>query len=338
MSIQSPARATDGHTARTDPRPDAGRRPGVATVVREYGIVGAAVALFALLSVQTTNFLSLTNLRNIVDQQAPILLVAAFVTLALIAGCLDVSVAAVYVLAPLVALTVENAGAGPGAVVLAGLGTGLACGAVNAVVVTRLRIPAFIGTLATSFVFFGLGYVVSDASILRPVDLSIRDVAAQPFLGLTTFAWLSIVAVAIAALLLTGTRFGRQLYAVGGNEEAARLAGVRVGRVRTLALLLTGAAAGVAGTLNALRTLTAQATDDVTLVFTVIAAVVVGGTSIAGGAGTVWRTVVGVLFLAMLVNGFNLNGVDPVYQRIVQGLVILLAVGVDSWSRERRAA
>jgi ribose transport system permease protein len=111
---------------------------------------------------------------------------------------------------------------------------------------------------------------------------------------------------------------------------------VPVDRVVIWAFTLAGLSAGLAGSLNAARTLTAQASDDFGLVFTVIAAVVVGGTSIAGGSGAIWRTVVGVFFIALLGNGFNLNGIDPIVQRIVQGLVILAAVGADAWSRSQR--
>jgi len=137
-------------------------------------------------------------------------------------------------------------------------------------------------------------------------------------------------------VLLERTRFGRYVFAIGGSREAARLAGVPVDRVLIWAFALAGTAAGLAGALNATRTLTAQASDDFGLIFTVIAAIVVGGTSIAGGSGSIWRTVVGVFFIALLGNGFNLNGVDPIVQRIIQGLVILAAVGIDAWTRSRR--
>jgi ribose transport system permease protein len=286
--------------------------------------------------VQTDNFLSADNLRNILDQQSTVLIVAAFATLVLIAGGFDVSLSAIYVLSPLVALRVENATGSVALTVLAGVATGLLCGVVNGLVVSIGRINSFIATLATSFIFFGFAYLVSGSSIMRPSDLAIREIAATRWLGVTTATWLSLVTVVIAWVLLERSRFGRYVFAAGGNAEAARLAGVPVERVQAMTFALAGLAAGLAGTLNAARTLTAQAADDFTLVFGVIAAIVVGGTSIAGGAGAVWRSVIGVFFIALLVNGFNLNGVDPIYQRIIQGTVILAAVGIDAWSRARR--
>jgi len=304
--------------------------------LRTFGVVWVTLLLLLGLTLQTDNFLSAANLRNILDQQSAVLIVAAFATLVMIAGGFDISLSAIFVLSPLVALRVENATGSLALTLLAGVMTGLVCGAINGVVATKGRINSFIATLATSFVFFGFAYLVSDSSILRPEDMAIRDIAATRILGITSATWLGVIAVAIAWILLERTRFGRYVFAAGGNPEAARLAGVPVERVQAMTFVLAGLAAGIAGTLNAARTLTAQAADDFTLVFAVIAAIVVGGTSIAGGAGAVWRTVVGVLFIALLVNGFNLNGVDPIYQRIIQGLVILAAVGIDAWSRARR--
>jgi ribose transport system permease protein len=311
-------------------------RPGPGHYLRTFGVVWVTLIVFLGLSLQTANFLGADNLRNILDQQSTVLIVAAFATLVVIAGGFDVSLSAIFVLSPLVALRVENATGSMTLTVVAGVLTGLVCGIVNGVVVTVFRINSFIATLATSFIFFGGAYLVSSSSILRPENMAIRDLAATRVFGLTTATWLAAVAVVIAAVLLERCRFGRYVFAAGGNPEAARLAGVPVARVQAMTFALAGLAAGLAGTLNAAKTLTAQAADDFTLVFGVIAAIVVGGTSIAGGAGAVWRSVVGVFFIALLVNGFNLNGVDPIYQRIIQGAVILAAVGVDSWSRSRR--
>jgi ribose transport system permease protein len=320
----------------TDATAGRSRQPQLGDVVRGCGIAWITAILFVALSIQTPSFLTTENLRNILDQQSTTLIVAAFATLVLIAGGFDVSLSAIFILSPLVALRVQNGTGSATLMLLAGVATGLVCGLVNGVFVTVGRITSFIGTLATSFAFFGVAYLVSGGSILRPTDLSVRDIAMTRVLGVTMETWLAAVAVAVAWLLLTTTRFGRYVFATGGNAEAARLAGVPVQRVQAATFVLAGAAAGLAGTLRALSTVSAQASDDYGLVFGVIAAIVVGGTSIAGGTGAVWRSVIGVLFIGFLVNGFNLNGVDPIYQRIIQGLVILVAVTVDSWTRSRR--
>lgn len=301
-----------------------------------YGIVWATLALFILLAATTNNFLSIENLRNILDQQSIYLIVAGFVTIVLIVGGFDVSIGAIYVLAPLVALRVVNATGSVWLFLAAGIAVGLLTGAFNGVIVTKGRINSFIATLATATIFFGVAYLVTSGTIIRLQDTSLRAIAKTQILGLTSSTWIAIVCLVIAWLLLEKTRFGRYVFAVGGNREAARLAGVPVDRIVFLAFLLGAVAAGLAGTLNAARTLTAQASDDFSLIFTVVAAVVVGGTSIAGGFGAIWRTVVGVFFIALLGNGFNLNGIDPIYQRVIQGIVILLAVGLDAWTRGRR--
>jgi ribose transport system permease protein len=305
-------------------------------ILSRFAIVWVTIAVFILLSLTTQNFLSADNLRNILDQQSVVLIVAAFTTVVLISGGFDVSLGAIYVLAPMVALRVENSTKSLPLTLIVGMIVGLLCGFVNGLIVAYGRINSFIATLATSFIFFGLAYLVSQGTILRIDDIGMRKIATTRILGITSGTWIAVVVIAAAWLLLDRTRFGRYVFAAGGNPEAARLSGVRVARVHVIAFSLAGFGAGLAGTLNAIRSLTAQASDDFSIIFAVIAAVVVGGTSIAGGSGAVWRSVVGVFFIALIVNGFNLNGIDPVYQRIIQGAVILAAVGADAWSRAEK--
>ena len=301
-----------------------------------YGIVWLTVVLFIALAATTPNFVSADNFRNILDQQSIVLIVAVFVTMLLISGNFDISVGAIYTLVPLVALRVFDASDSVILLVVVGLAVGVLAGSVNGAIVTKGRINSFVATLATALVFFGVAYLVTGGTILRLSDLEVRALVTTKFLGLTTATWVAVVVVVIAWILLERTRFGRYVFAIGGNREAARLAGVPVDRIIFMVFVLVGAAAGLAGIMNMARTLTAQASDDFSLVFTVIAAVVVGGTSIMGGFGAIWRTVIGVLFIAFLGHGFNLNGIDPVIQRIIEGLVILAAVGLDAWTRSRQ--
>jgi ribose transport system permease protein len=315
-----------------------GRRISPLSILADYAIVWVVVALFVLLAVTTPGFLSGPNLRNILDQQSLVLIAASAATVTLISGGFDISQGAVYVAAPLVALGVEIQTGSLVLALLAGLGFGLFAGALNAGVVTMGRINSFIATLATSFVIFGIGFIVSDRSILRPTDRdAFATLARTDIGGITSATVVAIIVVIGCWFLLSRTRYGRYVYAVGGNPDAARLAGVRVRWVIAGAFLLSGLAAGLAGTLRASRTMSATPSDDFSFVFDVIAAIVVGGTSIAGGEGSIWRTVLGAFFIAFMINGFNLNQVDPIFQRIVQGSVILAAVAIDSWSRSRRA-
>ena len=306
-------------------------------VLARFGIVWVTLALFVVLAITTDGFLTAPNLRNVLDQQATLLIAASVATLTMIAGGFDVSIAAVAVVAPLVALRVENATGSVVVALIAGCAFGLAVGLANGSIVAFARINSFITTLAMSFIVFGLGYIVSERSILRPVSENFRDIARTRVLSLTTATWISLAVVAVAWVALAGTRFGRHVYATGGNAEAARLAGVRTRRIVVSVFALSGLAAGLAGVVAASRTISATPSDDFSFVFGVIAAIVVGGTSIAGGTGAVWRTLLGALFIAFMVNGFNLHQVDPIWQRVIQGVVILVAVAADAWSRSRRS-
>jgi len=210
----------------------------------------------------------------------------------------------------------------------------LAVGITNGVLVTRFRINALIATLAMTYVVSGIGALVTRGNLIVVFDHpEFQRVAATRVAGLTSAAWMMIVITIAIGLLLSRTAFGRYVYATGGNAEAARLGGVRVSAVRVATFALSGAAAAFAGVLDASRVLSAQSSSGGFLTFTVLAGIVVGGTSILGGEGAVWRTVVGCLFIALIGNGFNLLGLDPFYQQITLGVILLLAVGVDAWSR-----
>lgn len=314
-----------------DERPS--RRLG--EVARRYGIVWVTLALFVTLSIASDPFLTDANLLNVLDQQSTILIVAAAVTITMIAGHFDVSLSAIFVLASVSAVRIANATGSIVLAIVATLAIGVAAGMVNGTIVTLGRVNAFIGTLATSFVFFGLGYIVSEQSIVTPQDPAFSDLARTRLLGVTTSAWIAIAFVLLLGFVLAKTRFGRYVYAVGTNLEAARLSGVRVTAVEFATFTLGGFAAALAGLLATSRVMTAQASDDYSLIFVVITAVVVGGTSISGGEGAVWRTVFGVFFVAFVSNGFDLLGVDPIYQRIIRGGIILAAVWIDARSRGR---
>ncbi|MDG1414233.1 MAG: ABC transporter permease [Alphaproteobacteria bacterium] len=308
-----------------------------ALLFRNYGILLVTIGLFIVLALTADGFATERNLRNILDQQSMVIIAAAFMTIAIISGNFDVSVSAIFVTAPLFGLKVENMTGNVLLAVVAAIAVGLIMGAINGFIVTRLKINSFIGTLATSFMFFGAGFLISSRSLMRPESDAYRLIARSRFLGLTSATWIAIGVVIIATILLSRTRFGRNVFAVGGNMEAARLAGVAVNRVQTTAFLLLGAAAALAGVLNSSRSISAQPSDDFSFVFAVLTAVIVGGTSIAGGQGAIWRTTTAAFFLAFLNNGFNLLQIDPIWQRLIEGAVIIMAVAVDTWTKNRRA-
>jgi len=305
------------------------------SVIRRGGILIPFVIVFVILAIVSPPFLRFQNLTNILDQQSGIIIVAAAGTLVLIAGGIDLSVGAVYGLAGATAAQLAVS-FGPAVGVLAGIAVGLVVGLANGVIVTRFRINALIGTLAMSFVVGGIGAIATHGNLVVVFDHPEFQVfAATRIAGITTAAWMMIVIAIAMAVLLSRTTFGRYVYATGGNSEAARLGGVRINTVRIATFALSGAAAALAGTIDASRVLSAQASAGSFLTFTVLTGIIVGGTSIMGGEGSVQRTVIGCLFVALIANGFNLLGLDPFYQQITLGIILLLAVGTDAWSRRQ---
>ena len=298
--------------------------------LRGAAIVVPFVVLFAALAIASRPFFTATNLLNILDQQASILIMAAAGTLVLVAGGIDLSVGAVHAIAGVTAAQVTLA-AGPVAGIVAGVGVGLAAGLANGLIVTFFRINALIATLAMSFVVSGFASLVTGGNLIVLLEHpTFGDLARTDILGVRSSTWLMVVAVVLIGVVLARSRAGRFIYAVGGNPEAARLAGLPVRTVQLLTFVISGGAAGLGGVIVASRVLSAQASTGQDLTFTVLAGIVVGGTSIAGGEGAVWRTTVGVLFIALVGNGFNLLGLDPLYRQIALGVIILLAVGVDA--------
>ncbi len=306
------------------------------SLLTDYGIIWATLLVFLLLFLTADNFLTPANLRNILDQQAFFLIAGSAVTLTLIGGNFDISLSACFINATIATALTMNATGSWQLALLAGIAISSLFGAVNGAIVAWARINSFIATLATSFVFYGVAFLMSNRSIVRVTEIDFSNIARGRIWGITKATWIAAVVVAVFWVLLSRTRFGRHVYATGGNPEAAHLAGIRVKIVTLLTFVLTGAATGLAGALSASRTLVGQPHDDFTFVFSVLTAVIVGGTSIAGGEGAVWRTLFGAFFIALVINGFNLLQIDPIIQRLIQGGVIVLAVAADNWTRSRR--
>jgi len=317
------------------PPPRRVRRRSAGHLLRTNATLVAFVALFVALSFASDAFLTSTNLLNLLDQNAAIGIIACAATLVIIAGGFDLSVGAIFAIAGVCAAKAAN-GSSPLLAVLAAIAVGAALGLGNGLLVTVGRINSFIGTLASMYMIRGLALLVSGGFLITVTDPGFATLGTGK-LGSVTYGTLVFVAVAIlTGVLLHRSVFGRYVYASGDNPDAARLSGVPVTRTRALTFVLSGACAGLAGAIVASRVSTGQADSGAGLELAAIAAVVIGGTSIAGGEGAVWRSVMGVFLLALISNGFNLLNIDPVYQQIVQGAIIAIAVGADAWSRRGR--
>lgn len=325
-------------------RRDGDQPRSIAALLLDYGIVIAFAAFFILLSVQTESFLTPRNQLNILDQAHQIGLMAIAVTIVIIAGGFDLSMGAIFAMSGVVAAfvardlgTVEGfASAAPALGWLAGIVVGILFGLLNGVLVTFLQINTFVATLASGIVIRGLALIITQAEQVRVDDRAFQELARGTIgdIRYPVFIWLGFAL--LMTLLLTRTRFGRYVFAAGDNPEAARLSGINVNLVRTITFGISGFASGLAGVISASMFLKGQNDTGQGLELIAIAAVVIGGTSIMGGEGAIWRTVLGVLLLRLISNGFNLANVDTFYQDVFQGLIILLAVALDAL-RHRRA-
>lgn len=315
--------------------PTALTRPRVAAL-RDYGVLISLIVLFVVLSFTAENFLTKDNLLNVLDQAAFIGIIATAGTLVIVSGGFDLSVGAIYAIAGVLAAKLAN-GTDPIVGLLAGVLIGGGLGLANGLAVSGARINPFISTLASSFIIRGAALAITGGALITVTDVTFAEPGSSTFADVTWSSWIFLIWAAIMAFLLARTTFGRYIYACGGNEEAARLSGIRVGVVRGATFVISGFAAGLAGVLAASEVATGQADAGLGLELTAVAAIVVGGTSIWGGEGAVWRTMVGVFLLALIQNGFNLLGIDSVYQQVVFGGIILLAAGIDARLRRRPA-
>jgi ribose transport system permease protein len=305
---------------------------------RQGGIIYPFLVLFVVLVIMKGSiFANETNMLQILDQQSATLIIAAAGTMVLIAGGIDLSVGATYALCQVIAMKLAISGTSPGLAIIVGVAAGLGVGAVNGVIATFFRINSLIATLATSFVITGAAALITGGNLITNFSVTgYADFARTQWLDVTTAAWTMIIVVVILGVVLARTIAGRYMYAAGSNAEASRLAGVRVQWIKLVTFAISGGAAGLGGIIDSSRVLSASSSNGGTaLTFTVLAGIVVGGTSILGGDGAIWRTVVGTLFIAIIGDGFTLLGWNPLYEQITLGIILLLAVGGDAWSRLR---
>ncbi|HEX9227190.1 MAG TPA: substrate-binding domain-containing protein [Arthrobacter sp.] len=276
----------------------------------------------------TPLFLQPSNVLNVLLTAAVVALIAAGQTYVIILAEIDLSVGAVLGFSAITTASVISQYG-----VVAGLAAGLAVGAlaglINGVLVTKAKMPSFIATLATMSIFAGLTLQFSQGNPVKVTNEAFLALGQGNLLGIPTPIWIMLVLGVLFGYILARTRYGRELYATGDNADAARLAGISTDRVKILAFMISGVLAATAGFILTARLGTAQPTAGTGLELAAIAAVIIGGTSLAGGRGALLGTLVGAVLLAMIDNGLNLLNVSPFLQSVVKGAVILLAVFVD---------
>ena len=294
-----------------------------------YGIFVALVIECAVLALATDAFLTTGNLANVLRQNAFTAILAAGMTFAILTGGIDLSVGSVVALSGVLCADVLGRGGGLAAGVGAGLLVGVATGSGTGLVVTRVGIPPFVVSLAMMLIARGAAYKYTDARTISGLPPSFASLSV----GLAPTA-IMVAVFGLAWLLLLRTPFGRHVYAIGGNREAAWLAGIRVNRVLLEVYVLCGACAGLAGVLVASRLNAGYPKAGEFYELDAVTAVVVGGTSLFGGRGSIWGTLAGAFFIGILNNGLNLFHVEHYDQLVVKGIVLLAAASLDRWRSE----
>ncbi|MEI7909966.1 MAG: ribose ABC transporter permease [Verrucomicrobiota bacterium] len=300
-----------------------------ASSIKSWGLAIALVAISLALSFAKPTFLTVPNLLNVMRQISINGILAVGVTYVLLTGGVDLSLGSLVALSGVVAATLAHPNQHALAVpVLVGVLTGTLCGAVNGLVVTHGKVAPFIATLGMMTVARGLALVVSGGRPVSNLGAEFTrlggDVAGLP-IPLMVLAGIAL----LAFVVLRNLRLGRYVYAIGGNEAAARASGINVAAVKLFAYSACGATAGVAGVVLAARVTTGQPNAGVGYELDAIAAVVIGGTSLSGGVGGIGGTILGALLIGVINNGLDLLNVTSYYQAIVKGIIIVGAVWLD---------
>jgi ribose transport system permease protein len=300
--------------------------------IKKLGPLIGFFLLCIVLSILSDSFLTVNNWMNVLRQVSINALIAFGMTFVILTGGIDLSVGSVLALSSAITAGMMASGMNGFTAIIIGLLAGFLMGILNGIVITKGRVAPFIATLATMTMFRGLTLVYTDG---RPItgfasdDILFQMMGRGYFLGIPVPVVFMIVVYVALYFILKKTTFGRHTYAIGGNEEASRLSGIRVDRLKIWIYSLTGGLSALAGIILTSRLNSAQPTAGTAYELDAIAAVVLGGTSLSGGRGWIFGTLVGALIIGVLNNGLNLLNVSSFYQQVIKGLVILLAVLLD---------
>jgi ribose transport system permease protein len=313
-------------------------------VQRVSGSIGAlGLGLLIVLAIEIVVFTSQSefffdaeNLKNIGRAMTIVGIAAIGQTVVIIAGGFDLSVGSVMAAAGILSAYLINQGAEFGVAIAAALGLGCVIGLANGAVVAYLRINPLITTLATLAIVRGLAFVITEGKAQVISNQTYLDVGTNEFLGIPIVVLLLAALFLLVGFSIPRTRFGRYMYAIGSNARAARLSGVPVSRWRLVFFGVSGTLAAVAGCVTVSRTGTAEPAANLGAELDVITAVILGGTSLAGGRGRLVGTFLGLLVIAVLNNGLILLSVPSYWQQVVKGAVLLIAVSWDELRRTRR--
>ncbi|WP_244490128.1 ABC transporter permease [Rhizobium sp. Root483D2] len=303
-------------------------------LVQSLGLMAVILLGSLVMTTLSPVFATMRNIENVLQSATIIAVVAIGQTFVILVSGIDLSVASVLVLSSVLSVgLVQFQGFPPEIAIIAALFAGLGVGMINGLAVTKLRIPPLIATLATMTIARGFAYIYSGGTNIAPVPKIFVELQASRIFGIPGVIVLTLVLAAIAQVVLSRTRFGRSVYATGGNPLAARLAGIKTERVIIAAFMISGLMSAVAGLLITARFEAGAATAAQGMELAVIAAVVIGGVSLFGGEGNMGSMLLGVLLLGLVQNAVNLLNVPPNWDSVVSGLVIAAAAALDVYRR-----
>jgi ribose transport system permease protein len=296
------------------------------------------IVLFIALTIATPHFLTAINLASVARQTAVINIMALGMTLVIITGGIDLSVGSILAIAGLFGTMAIKDGYPIPVAILIGIATGLLCGFLNGVMITQLRINAFIVTLGTLEAYRGFALVVSKGLPVHEIPDSFSYLGDGNLLGIPFSLWLLALCALLMHFVLEHTKLGRYAFAIGSNSAAAYYAGVPIKFHLTAVYAIAGMLAGLAGMIEASRLMTGQPTAGQGYELQAIAAVVIGGGSLQGGEGSVVGTLIGAFIIGLLSNGSDLLGVNPYWQQVIIGAVIIVAVAFDELRKRKLSA
>jgi ribose transport system permease protein len=347
MSISNPTPLSDAGAAesKSDAQEPAvaPRDPGAPSKARDlfvryglrFGMVWVFIAFAIVASILYTGFLAPANINNMVAQVASVGIVALGMTFVIIGGGFDLSVAATFAASSVAYASLSNKMDLVPAFALTVL-LGVLLGVINGVVITVVKVNPFIATLSTASLFSGATYMYAKNLPVLAQNPGFGTLGSDKWGPIWVSVYVLVALAVLAAVALARTTYGRSVYAVGGNAEAARLAGLRVKAVTVSTYMLTGACAAVAGMITASQIGVGQPTLGATITLDAIAIVIIGGTSLLGGEGSIWRTVVGLGIWAMINNLFASLAISTGARLVMVGAIVLFAVAMDSLSRAAR--
>jgi ribose transport system permease protein len=300
--------------------------------LQDYGVALAALLLVVIVATGNPAFLSSANINNMLSQWSPAGIMAIGMTLVILAGGFDLSISSGFAFCAVIAAIIGQQ-TSPILALLGSIAAGTVIGSINATLVSVFKINPFITTVGTGFVINGLSLVVTRNAAFIVSNPAFGILGAGRWHGIPYSGMLLIVLFPIAGLVLSRSVYGHMIYAVGGNAEASKLSGIRADLIVASTYIFLGAGVGLAGFISASQLNSAQANLDPRILFDVLTIVIVGGTSLGGGVGSIWRTVVGLVIIATITNGFVLLDISPFYQDVIKGLIIVGALILDSMLR-----